>query len=527
MFEPVAARLARLKDAGLAGLLKRSRVGLEKEGLRVGGDGYIAQTPHPSALGSALKHPYITTDYSEALLELITPAFVDKRAPLAFLGELHQFVYRHIGDELLWGASMPCRLAGETSVPIAHYGSSNSGMMKTIYRRGLGHRYGRVMQVIAGVHFNFSFDDAFWEGLHTLEESPLPLQEFIAERYFGVLRNLQRLGWLVPYLFGSSPAVCKSFLDGKETRLAEFDQDTYYGPYATSLRMGDIGYQNNKEFEIGVKACYDGLEEYVDTLSYAINTAYPGYEQIGVQVAGEWRQLNANILQIENEYYSTVRPKQLLEGNEKPTVALLRRGVRYFELRSLDVNVWHPLGVSEPQLRFLELLSCLCLLAESPRIRPWERAEIDNNELAVAHHGREPGLQLMRDGSLQRLTDWGEEVCMAMLPLCELLDQDEAGAPYATALAEQRAALADPSRTPSAQVLAEMRAHGEGYYDFARRKALEHRQTLLAQPVDSAEQATLTALAERSLAEQHQLEAEEQEEFGSFLARYFAQGQGL
>ncbi|MBA1330237.1 glutamate--cysteine ligase, partial [Candidatus Endoriftia persephone str. Guaymas] len=176
----------------------------------------IAQSAHPEALGAPLTHPYITTDYSEALTEFITPPLQQRDAVLEFLRDAQKFVYDRLeGDEILWATSMPCVVEGGCTIPIARYGSSNAGLMKTVYRRGLGHRYGRVMQVIAGVHFNYSLPEAFWPGYQTLEGGKGDLQGFISEAYFGLIRNLQRFGWLVPYLFGASPAICKSFLGGR------------------------------------------------------------------------------------------------------------------------------------------------------------------------------------------------------------------------------------------------------------------------------------------------------------------------
>ncbi len=485
--------------------------------------GSLAQTPHPRALGSALTHPYITTDFSEALLELITPPLEGMESVLAFMRELHRFVYERIDDEYLWASSMPCVVAGEEGVPVARYGSSNAGLMKYVYRLGLGYRYGRVMQAISGVHFNFSLSDGFWDRLQALEGDTRPRKDFISDNYFGLIRNLQRVGWLIPYLFGASPAVCKGFLDGQPGSLASFDENTYYGPYATSLRMGDIGYQNNREHEIGVRACYDNLDEYVDTLTYAITTPYPGYEKIGVKVNGEYRQLNANILQIENEYYTTVRPKQILQDNEKPTLALKRRGVRYIELRSLDVNAYEPLGINEAQMRFLHALMLWCLFEESPRIHPWERSEIDKNEMAAAHRGREPGLVLMRNGEEVTLRDWAGCICDALEPIVELLDAGRPDRPYATALAEQRAAVEDPERTPSARMLRDMRAQGESFHAFARRMSLAHRRYFQSLAPDAVLAHRLGELSEKSLASQREMEESESLSFDDYLTRYFAQ----
>jgi len=517
-------RLRRLIDAGQAGLLRERNVGLEKESLRVARSGGIAQTPHPRTLGAALTNPYLTTDYSEALLEFITPPCSDPREALAFLHDLHKFVYDRLDDELLWATSMPCVLAGASSIPIAEYGRSNVGMMKTVYRRGLGHRYGKMMQVIAGVHFNYSLSDEFWAAYHTLEGADVSRRAFIDDAYMGMVRNLQRYGWLVPYLFGVSPAVCKSFLEGLRTRLPEFDANTFYEPFATSLRMGDIGYQNNREGEIGIKACYDSLDSYVDSLTCAIETPSPEYERIGVLVDGEYRQLNANMLQIENEYYSTVRPKQVLEDNEKPTLALKRRGIRYVELRSLDVNAFDPLGISEDQLYFLEALMVFCLLQDSPAIGAQEAAAIDRNQNQAAHRGRDPQLKLERAGQMLPLRQWGLELLDAMAGICAVLDGHPSGGPYSASLARQRAALQDPALTPSARMLTEMRESREGFYHFALRMSQKHHRYFAATALDAERQAFLDEVARRSLREQGEIEAAERLDFGDYLARYFAQG---
>jgi glutamate--cysteine ligase len=519
----VEQRLQRLIRSGQGELLSGGLIGLEKESLRVSPEGHIAHTPHPKALGSALTHPYITTDYSEALAEFITPPMADVGASLEFLCDVQSFVYGELHDELLWATSMPCVVAGEAGIPIAQYGNSNPGMMKTVYRRGLGHRYGRVMQVIAGVHFNYSFTEAFWPAYQELEGDGGPRQAFIDGAYFGLIRNLQRFGWLVPYLFGASPAVCKSFLGGKPTPMQAFDANTYYQPYATSLRMGDIGYQNNQEAETGVKACYDSLDAYVASLACAIATPCPAYEKFGVEVDGRFEQLNANILQIENEYYSTIRPKQITASLEKPIHALKRRGVRYVELRSLDVNAYDPLGISERQCRFLEAFLIFCLLHDSPPISTLERREIDANELAAAHQGRDPQLCLQRHGREVRLTAWAEELLTAMAGVCQVLDDATPGRPYSRALAAQVDKVRDPDLTPSARMLAEMRANGEGFFQFAMRMSLQHRHYYRGRRLDPERQRWFEQLAQESLQQQQALEAANDEPFGQYLQRYFAQ----
>jgi len=516
-------RLQHLLDSGQKRILEGRQIGVEKESLRVSPEGGISYLPHPESLGSALTNPYITTDYSEALVEFITPPFEHTEQVLQFLRDAQTFVYGELDSEILWATSMPCVVSGETSIPIAQYGSSNAGTMKTVYRRGLGHRYGRPMQVIAGVHFNYSLPDSFWELYQKIEQDEQPLQDFISEQYFSQIRNLQRYGWMVPYLFGASPAVCKSFLGGAETTLEEFDANTYYEPYATSLRMGDIGYQNNKESEIGIKACYRNVDAYVQSLEYAINTESPEYKGIGIKKNDRYEQLNANILQIENEYYSTVRPKQLLQGNEKPTIALKKRGVRYVELRSLDVNAFDPLGINQTQLRFLEAFMVFCLLQESPQICFSEREEIDKNELDVAHRGRDPDLKLSRDASQCSLKEWGLEICDMMQGICELLDKSYKYQPYSDALNQQIEKIKNPDLTPSARMLKEMRSNGEGFYHFAHRMSQQHYEYFNNVELDREQRDFFKREAGDSLKKQKTIEQQDSISFDEYLKNYFSQ----
>jgi glutamate--cysteine ligase len=523
LYKLLEERLEKLRQADQVGLLRGGLIGLEKEGLRVSSAGCISQKRHPEALGSALTNRYITTDYSEALTEIITPPSADREEPLRFMSEAHHFLYQHLDDEILWSTSMPCVVENDELIPIAQYGKSNAGMMKTVYRRGLGHRYGRAMQVIAGVHFNYSVPLPFWYAYQHMEQDETAIQGFISESYFAMLRNLQRVGWLIPYLFGASPAVCKSFLSGRPTNLQVFDEYSYYSPYATSLRMGDIGYQNSKEQGTGIKACYDCIDAYIETLSCAIETPCPIYQAMGVKIDGRYEQLNANILQIENEYYSTVRPKQIPELMEKPIHALQKRGVRYVELRSLDVNAFHPLGIEEEQVFFIEALMLMCLLHESPAINVAEQKEIDWNELTAAHQGRKPGLLLQRNGEQVPLLHWGLEICDALEPICEVLEEGLPGNPYSESLKIQRHRLQDADLTPSARMLTEMRDKGESFFQFAQRMSKQHRHTFSQQEHSGQDQLLLQQEATDSWQRQRELEASDKVSFDQFLADYFSQ----
>jgi glutamate--cysteine ligase len=523
VYQKFETRIAQLQSLNTRTLFSGSKTGIEKECLRVSDQGTIAATPHPAALGSALTNPYITTDYSEALLELITPPFESPGKALTFLQDTQKFVYQHLQHEILWSTSMPCVLTGEDSIHIAQYGSSNAGLMKTVYRRGLGYRYGKMMQVIAGIHYNYSLPESFWPAYQSLEKNNDPLQTFISESYFQMIRNLQRYGWLVPYLFGASPAVCKSFMDGIEKILEPFDEFTYHHPYATSLRLSDIGYQNYKEGKTGTKANYDGLDSYVKSLKYAIETPSADYQKIGVKAGNEYRQLNANLLQIENEYYSTVRPKQLTGTYEKPTVALAQRGVRYIELRSLDVNIFEPLGVSEAQLRFLEVFLIFCLLQDSPPVSRDEQKEIDHNQSITAHHGREPGLKLSRNGKPVLLCTWATELFNAMDDVCDLLDNNEPDHPYRDALKHYYERVEDPDLTPSARILKEMRENKEPFFPYSMRYAKQHAEYFKSVAISEQDTQFFQQAAEQSLVEQAQLEAGNSLSFDEFLQRYYAE----
>jgi glutamate--cysteine ligase len=514
-------RLRKLLHASPDALTRGSLIGLEKESLRVTGDGDIAQTPHPAALGSALTNCCIITDFSEALLEFITPPIADMREALTYMDDIHRFVYANLGDELLWATSMPCKVAGDESVPIAEYGSSNVGTMKHVYRRGLSYRYGRLMQAIAGVHFNYSLPVPVWSAYQKLLGKRGPLKRFISDGYFALVRNFQRQGWLIPYLFGSSPGVCKSFLGNDAGHLDEFDSGSWYKPYATTLRMSDIGYKSKSQ--AGLRISYDDVDAYIESLTRAIETPFPDYEAIGVVVDGEYRQLNANILQIENEYYSFIRPKRVARSGEKPTVALAERGVEYVEVRALDVSAFDPSGFNEDEMYFLEAFLVFCATRDSDPISAQDQTDIDYNQQTVAVRGREPGLTLRRRGRDVALREWAEEICAALEGICTLLDADDTDAPYSRALEAQRRAIADPERLPSARILAEMDAANESFFEFAMRISRQHEDYFQNAALCDEKRARFEAEASRSLEVQRDIEASDKMSFSDYLENYFKQ----
>jgi glutamate--cysteine ligase len=508
--------LAWLQQSGNAAAIKGGLRGLEKESLRVQPTGQLAMSKHPDSLGSALTHPYLTTDYSEALLEFVTPPKTANWQALQFLCDSHAFVHRGLGKEMLWPASMPCVVNANEEIPIADYGSSNAGMMRTIYRRGLGFRYGRAMQAIAGAHFNYSPPEAFWPAYHDACGGGLDLKEFRSRQSMGLVRNYRRHAWLVIYLFGASPAFCKSFRPEGHALLSEFDSSTWYAPFATSLRMSDIGYRNKTQARLNISA--NSLHEYVQGLGAAITTVEPDYEAIGVVVDGEYRQLNANILQIENEYYSSIRPKPK-RRDIRPTAALGRDGIEYVEIRSLDLSAEDPVGVNQVQLRFLEALTLFCLLDDSPPITPAEQTEINARDLNVARAGRTPGLTFSVGGVEVGLRDHAHALLERIAAIAELLDHDEEG--YVAAVEQCRATIADPHATPSARLLQALKDTGASFFEYGLSLARDHRDYFLSLPMDEAQLASMQAQAVQSLADARAAEARAEPSFERYLQNYF------
>ncbi|MCC5794745.1 MAG: glutamate--cysteine ligase [Chromatiales bacterium] len=520
MSEPFEARLRRLSAAGAVQLLPGGRRGVEKESLRITPRGFIAHTPHPRGLGSALTSQYITTDFSEALLEFVTPPLEDNEAALHFLHEIHRFTYHNLGEELLWPLSMPCRIRDEEDIPLAEYGSSNVARMKTTYRRGLGYRYGRFMQAISGIHFNYSVPPEFWPAWHALEGVEVDLLDFQSAAYLGLVRNVRRLDWLLLYLFGASPAVCRCFLQGRGPELDELDPGTVHGPWATSLRMSDLGYQNRNQADLRISA--NSLDEYVNDLVGATSRLRPEFAAIGVCVDGDYRQLNANALQIENEYYSTIRPKRVARSGERPTDALRRGGVEYVELRALDVSPFEPGGIGVGQMQFLEVFLLYCLLQDSPPISLQEHEVLERNHAEVARNGRNPAARLVRDGQLVTPASWGDEVIDCMLALAGLLDE-AGGDGFAMAVRAQRPLLSDPALTPSARLTDELLTRRAELADFGLALAAATRDHFLAGEADPVTLRLLEEESRRSLERQALIEAGPQPPFEQYLADYFGQ----
>ncbi|HEY0295804.1 MAG TPA: glutamate--cysteine ligase [Bordetella sp.] len=509
-------RYARL--AAHACLLDETLRGIEKEGLRVDSRGALSLTPHPAVLGSALTNEQVTTDYSESLLELITGTHRRVDSLIGELTETHRYVCGALGPELIWNQSMPASLPDEAGIPIAWYGTSNSGMLKHVYRRGLAERYGKAMQCIAGVHYNFSLPEALWMALDTADDDARAHRN---RGYIGLIRNFTRYAWLLMYLFGATPALSRDFLRGRGHAMETLDADTLYLPHATSLRMSDLGYQNKAQSQL--KLVYNDLETFLARQYTAVTQPWPAYEAIGTHRDGQWIQLNTNVLQIENEYYSIIRPKRATGRGERPITALAERGVQYVEARCLDIDPWAPAGISAETARFVDAFLLFCAAADSPPFPEDGRCQRSADNFAtVVKRGRQPGLMLDRDGTPIGLRQWGEELIDRIAPYAALYDQTQGGSAYAETLAAQRAKLADLALTPSARLLREIRESGLSFHDYTLRQSRAHAEALRAQPLPADRHAFYVEAARQSVAAQAKLEASDKVDFDTYVANYHA-----
>ncbi len=514
----LAQRLKAIEAYDGGASLRQISRGIEKESLRILPSGQLSQQPHPKALGAALTNPNITTDYSEALLEFITPPCSTIEQALNWLKDLHHFTYNNINDELLWVNSMPCLMGDELSIPIAQYGSSNIGTMKYVYRLGLWHRYGRVMQTIAGIHYNLSFSTDFWQSYQQLENNDDDLQTFTSAGYFDVVRNFQRYSWLLIYLFGASPAICRSFLQGRESDLSTHMKNTLYLPNGTSLRMSDIGYQNSAQEDLSIS--YNNLSDYAAGLRQAIETPYQPYEEMGIKQDGEYLQLNSNILQIENEYYGNIRPKRNTQPLESPTQALTRRGVEYIEVRCLDIDPFDPIGIDQNKAAFVELFATFCLLYSSPLLDESSDKQIQQNMESVIYRGRDTDQLMFEQGETHSIKDLGLNLLSMMEPIAELLDNG-GGNTYQTALSHAQRLMEYPAETPSARILQTLHDKQQPFFPWAMEKAQEHKAALSQHRYQQINAQQLTKIAQESLVKQQAIEANDTLSFDDFLADYF------
>ncbi len=506
--------------------LKSISRGIEKESLRVSPSGVLSPKSHPVGLGSALTHPQITTDFSESQLELITGTHKSIEKCLAELKRIHQIVYENIDDEYLWCSSMPCDLPDDKAIPLGAYGSSNVGMAKTIYREGLSHRYGRRMQMISGIHYNFSIPNDTWALLEK-DQSPSYLRKVRNSAYFALIRNFQREAWILLYLFGASPAISSTFANKKAQSLKSFTSGDMFLPLSTSLRMGPMGYQSDVQSSISVS--YNSLSSYTRSLQQALSEEYPPYASIGVKNnSGSYNQLSTTLLQIENEFYSTIRPKRRINPGERALHALHNRGVEYIEIRAIDLNPFSEVGIEANTIRFIDMFLLYCLVSESPPDSPKEILDIHHNQHVVAEYGREPNITLSQNDRMLPLKDWGLKILDSCRPIASALDSANETKDYSLTLDLAEETIVDPEKSTSASVLREItQKFGGSFTDFNLYHSSLHKKIIKNEPYPPYLAEQDKASSQSSLFEQRKLEANSNQKFEEYRKSYINQTRSL
>lgn len=487
-------------------ILRSSRRGIEREALRATRTGTLALTPHPAFLGSSLTHPSITTDFSESMLELVTTPCRDSVEVISQLDDIHRYILEGIGSEELWNQSMPCLLPPDADIPIAYYGVSAAGKFKHQYRQGLALRYGRSMQCIAGVHYNFSLDRDIWPILMSLTNDAASPKDFESAAYLGMIRNFDRYRWLVAYLFGASPACSGEFMDGRSHSIPHLSSSTLYLPYGTSLRMSKVGYQNDAQ--TGLIKSYNALDDYLSDITEALNTPYAPYEEIERQPRGQLTQLNTHKLQIENEHYAMARPKRVTSKGRTLTEELRDHGIQYVELRSIDIDPFSPTGIGLDCMRFLDIFAHYCILNDSAYSDVVEMERNAHNFTLTVTEGRRPGLTLATASGERCLRLWGTEIIDHMIPIAELLDSGLDNPVHAQVLSTQRDKLLNSELTPSARVLEGIRGECNSFIGFSQSISEEHAHFFRSRPLSESRKRQFDLLSGVSVDYQREIEFE-------------------
>lgn len=505
-------------------LLSRIKHGIEKEGLRTDIFGNLALTPHPKYFGEPLTNQWLTTDFSEALLEFITPVSESIDDSLDYLFDCHAFAYKILKEEVIWPNSMPSRLPKETSIPIAKYGNSNIAKMKTVYRRGLAHRYGRAMQTVAGIHYNFSLPETLWRKLfekakYLGQSQDKILQDYIDKRYFDLIRNFRRNYWFLIYLFGASPCVDKSFIHGRENDLEKLNKNDLYKPNATSLRMGDLGYQSKVQQTLSI--CYNSLESYISSLSDALKKTYKPYEKFQEKRGNLHQQLSPSILQIENEFYSPIRPKQVIRSGETPLNALKHRGVEYIEIRCLDIDPFNCIGIDKKTIKFLDAFLLYCLCDNSEPTDDQESEIISKNQSAIVNSGRRSNIKIIDDTNSQYIKEKSNEIFKKIEMIANQLDKTYGSSGYLASVKEQKMKIEYPELIVSSKILSSMENEQTSFIDLNLKLAKQHANLFKKYKIDKSRYEDLENLINLSLKKYEIFEKKNEINFDQFLSNYF------
>nr|BET44773.1 MAG: glutamate--cysteine ligase [Candidatus Aschnera chinzeii] len=489
--------------------------GIERETLRITTNGTISVSDHPKSLGSSLTHPWITTDFAESLLEFITPTHNNIDYILSFLKDLYYYTINNLTHELLWPLSIPCDVANVQNIKIAQYGTSNLGRFKTLYRKGLKNRYGTIMQTIAGIHYNFSLPIEFWQAFIGVKDYNTGKHN-ISNCYLNLIRNYYRFGWIITYLFGASPAICKTLMETSKSKLPfEIGNDeTYYLPYATSLRMSDIGYTNQLHKKI--KISYNDIYTYIHNVRLALKTKSKDFLKLETNNNRNYLQLNANILQIENELYAPIRPKRTIKPYQSLINALMSKGIEYIEIRNLDINPFTPIGINKTQIDFLDLFLIWCLLMYAPKMNEKHINCCISNWDQVVTNGRKPGqkIQTYLTNSYLPLKMVGQIIFEDLFKIASVLDKYN-NTKYYNVCSELIKYIDNPDYTYSARILSPIIQCGLNQYGL--KLADEYYKNMCKESYDILSLTKLIKVKQESILQQINIENNDSISFHDYL----------
>lgn len=371
--------LNKIKNLFASKEILNGNFGIERETLRVDGNGYLAKSDHPEEFGDKAHNPYITTDFSESQIEVITPALSDIKETYNFTRALYDIAAMEIGDEYLWPESMPCIIPDDKDIPVAKFANHSKEAQE--YREKLLLKYGGKKQLISGIHYNFSFDETIIERLYEDSDKNLSYKEFKNSIYLKIARNYLRYRWLIVYLLGASPIVHESFIDGCKCPLKKIKHSEYSSLGAISHRNGKCGYKN----KVDLFPSYNSVDEHLESINEYIKD---------------------ELIENHKELYSQIRLKPSDTKNFKES--LLNDGIKYLEYRTIDINPFEKGGISLEDLRFLQVFNIYLLTKEESDFKNWQEEALENQQL-IAVHGIDD-IELKKDGKSINRIDFGLEI---------------------------------------------------------------------------------------------------------------------
>ncbi|MGD6858454.1 MAG: glutamate--cysteine ligase [Enterobacteriaceae bacterium] len=499
-------------------MLKNIKRGLERETLRIKNNGELSDNPYPKPFGSSLTNKLITTDFSESSLEFITPVSKSVEKMIYMLKDIHIYVSKNLVNESLWFMSMPCVIRNEKNIQIANYGNSNIGKVKTLYRYGLKNRYGVLMQMISGMHYNFSFNRNFWN-IYYKNKRIKKKKDLINKGYFQLIRNYYLFGWIIPYFFGASPGVHKFYLNNRNININfHKEKDLRYLKYSTSLRLSNIGY--NSDIQNSLNINFNSLKDYVFSLKKALNTSYKKYEKLKGEKYINYYQINSNFLQIENELYTLIRPKRNLEINEFLSDVLIKKGVEYVEIRSIDINPFEPIGVTKNQIFFLDIFLVWCAIKYAPKIKNNDFIEVNKNWNKIILNGRNPKLSicLNNKSTTKSFKEIVSKLFIDFYRIANIFDYNNKNENYKNACNEMYKIVDDPKKTLSYKILNLIKKYG--IYEYGIKISKNYLNKLNKEKLNFLNLNYFRKESYNSLKKQYFLEQNDKLVFKNFLNRY-------